>query len=88
MNSPAYKALENIAMTLRLRASELMDKPHVAGAFDAMVRGESPPAGTPYKVWGFVCSHRYFVEKFDALIRAKVITRDEADALESIAMNA
>jgi hypothetical protein len=88
MNSPAYKALEITATTLRLRASELMDNPHVAGAFDAMVRGESPPAGTPYDVWGFICSHRLFIAQFDAMVRENIITRDEADALERISINA
>jgi hypothetical protein len=88
MNSPAYKALKITANTLRLRASKLMDNPHVLAAFDAMVRGKNPPEGTPYEVWGFVCSQRLFIAQFDALVCEKLVTRDEAEELERISINA
>lgn len=88
MNSPAFNALKRTATTLNLRASELMDNPHVSAALDAMVKGENPPEGTPYEVWGFICSQRLFIAQFDDLVREKVLSREEAEQLESISINA
>jgi len=88
MNSPAFNALKRTANTLKLHAIELMDNPHVSAAFDAMVRGENPPDGTPYEVWGFICSQRLFIAQFDDLVREKVISREEAEDLEGISINA